>query len=88
MLLRTSQWARSQPGPGGRLLYARRGGVYRLVTEYGFGLEIPTSTTVGPGLRLRHSFGIVINPATVIGEDVLMRHGVTLGNRIARDDCR
>jgi putative colanic acid biosynthesis acetyltransferase WcaB len=85
--LRLAQLARSQPGIFGRVLYVPVGIAYRLLTEWLLGVEIPASTQIGAGLRLRHSVGIVINPATVIGEDVLLRHGVTLGNRRAKDDC-
>src|SRR5690606_8711784 len=51
------------------------------------GIELPASTSIGPGLRLRHGVGVVVNPATVIGADVMIRQHVTLGNRRTRDDC-
>lgn len=85
--LRVAQLARSRPGPAGRVLYLLVGSAYRLLTEWLLGVEIPASTRVGPGLRLRHAVGIVVNPATEIGADVLLRHGVTLGNRRTKTDC-
>lgn len=51
------------------------------------GIELPASTEVGPGLRLRHGVGIVVNPASRIGANVMIRQGVTLGNRKLPDDC-
>ncbi|MGC4110231.1 MAG: hypothetical protein QM747_07360 [Nocardioides sp.] len=85
--LRLAQFARSQPGVPGRVLYLVVGSFYRFFTEWMLGVEIPAGTTIGPGLRLRHAIGVVINPGTVIGSDVMIRHGVTLGNRRTRHDC-
>lgn len=70
-----------------RLMFLFVGGSYKIVTEGVMGIELPVSTKVGPGLRLRHGFGIVVNPASQIGANVMLRHGVTLGNRKLADDC-
>ncbi|WP_221585053.1 serine acetyltransferase [Microbacterium sp. G2-8] len=83
---RCQRW-RETPGRLGRALFLVYAVPYRLVTEGFLGIELPTSTSVGPGLRLRHGIGIVVNPHTVIGSGVMLRHGVTLGNRRERDDC-
>jgi putative colanic acid biosynthesis acetyltransferase WcaB len=85
--LRAAQFARSRRGVAGRLLYVVVGSFHRLFTEWLLGVEIPASTRIGPGVRLRHATGVVINPLTVIGNDVMIRHGVTLGNRRTRTDC-
>lgn len=85
--LRTAQLVRGRPGMAGRLGYVVVGGAYKLLSEWLLGVEIPASTQIGAGLRLRHGVGVVINPHVVIGEDVMIRHGVTLGNRHAEDDC-
>lgn len=87
MLLRVAQYVRAQPGIAARLAYVVVGGVYKLVAEWVLGVEIPASTSVGAGLRLRHGVGTVVNPHAVIGEGVLLRHGVTLGNRRTETDC-
>jgi serine acetyltransferase len=87
LLLRVAQYARARRGILGRLLYLPVGTAYKLVSEWLLGIEIPASTSVGPGLRLRHGVGIVVNPAVVIGADVMIRQNVTLGNRLAEDDC-
>ncbi|TPW76406.1 serine acetyltransferase [Schumannella soli] len=85
--LRRAQLWRSRRGPLGRLGYLVSASVYKLVAEWMLGVEIPPSTRVGAGLRLRHGIGIVVNPASVIGEGVMIRQGVTIGNRRRDDDC-
>ena len=83
---RAQRW-RAGRGPLSRLMFVIVGGSYKLCTEGLMGIELPVSTSVGPGLRLRHGFGVVVNPATRIGTGVMLRQGVTLGNRKAADDC-
>ncbi|MCI1017034.1 glycosyltransferase [Microbacterium sp. C5A9] len=83
---RAQRW-RAERGPVARLLFLLIGGSYKVVTEGFMGIELPVSTTVGPGLRLRHGVGVVVNPASRIGADVMIRQGVTLGNRKRADDC-
>jgi serine acetyltransferase len=84
---RSAQRWRQTPGRLGRAMFMVIGGSYKVATEGLLGMELPVSTSVGPGLRLRHGFGIVVNPASRIGEGVMLRHGVTLGNRKTTDDC-
>jgi putative colanic acid biosynthesis acetyltransferase WcaB len=78
---------RAERGPLARIVFLVVGGSYKLVTEGFMGIELPASTEVGPGLRLRHGVGIVVNPASRIGANVMIRQGVTLGNRKLPDDC-
>ncbi|WP_217181703.1 serine acetyltransferase [Streptomyces sp. AC495_CC817] len=84
---RSAQRWRATRGPLARLVFVVVGGSYKVVTEGFMGIELPVSTTVGPGLRLRHGVGVVINPSSRIGANVMIRQGVTLGNRKAADDC-
>lgn len=84
---RSAQRWRAGRGPLARLVFVLVGGSYKLVTEGFMGIELPVSTTVGPGLRLRHGVGVVVNPASRIGSNVMIRQGVTLGNRKLPDDC-
>lgn len=86
-LFRAAQYARTQPGPRGRLLHLVAGSAYKLLAEWVLGVELPASTHVGPGLRLRHGVGLVVNPYAVIGANVMLRHGVTIGNRTGDFDC-
>jgi serine acetyltransferase len=78
---RFTQWARSGWGPLGTVIFA----VYWIVTARILGVELPTSTRIGPGLRMPHPHGIVLNPAVRIGSDCLIRHNVTIGNTTRRD---
>lgn len=84
---RLAQRWRAGRGPVSRAIFMLVGGSYKLVTEGLMAIELPVSTRVGPGLRLRHGFGVVVNPASRIGANVMLRHGVTLGNRALADDC-
>lgn len=83
---RAQRW-RASRGPWARLMFIIVGGSYKVVTEGFMGIELPVSTPVGPGLRLRHGVGIVVNPASTIGANVMIRQGVTLGNRKTATDC-
>ncbi|WOF22640.1 serine acetyltransferase [Microbacterium betulae] len=85
--LRVCQRWRETPGRVGRAAYVLTAGGYKIATEWVLGIELPPSTRVGPGLRLRHGVGVVVNPGTTIGRGVMLRHGVTLGNRRTADDC-
>ena len=51
-----------------------------------YGIDIPPSTQVGPGLYINHPGGIVVNSGSVIGANCNLSHEVTLGqaNRGAR----
>ena len=67
---RPAPWARA-----GRLLL--RALLRRWRIRYG--IDIPPSTRVGPGLYLNHPGGIVVNSGAVIGANCNLSHGVTLG---------
>lgn len=84
---RTAQYLRSKPNPLVRVPYAVVAGIYKFSSEWILGIEIPVSTSIGPGLRIRHGIGIVLNPHAVIGSNVLIRQGVTVGNRHTLTDC-
>jgi serine acetyltransferase/glycosyltransferase involved in cell wall biosynthesis len=84
---RCAQRWRAESGPLARIAFLIVGGSYKVATEGFMGIELPVSTRVGPGLRLRHGVGIVVNPASRIGAGVMIRQGVTLGNRKSSDDC-
>lgn len=55
--------------------------IYTLVVQWIFGIELPPSTRVGPGLRLNHATGLVINKHAVIGAHCDFKHGCTIGLR-------
>jgi serine acetyltransferase len=84
---RSAQRWRAGRSPWSKFVFLLVGGSYKLFTEGFMGVELPVSTEVGPGLRLRHGVGIVVNPASRIGANVMIRQGVTLGNRRTPTDC-
>lgn len=69
-----------------RLLTAPIRVVYRVASNTVFGVEIPLSTTIGPGLTLPHHRGLTIHAATEIGRGTTLRHNVTIGVRRTGDD--
>jgi serine acetyltransferase/glycosyltransferase involved in cell wall biosynthesis len=56
---------------------------YRLMTEFGLGIELRPKTQVGSGLSIFHGTGLVVNDHAVIGKNVTLRNGVTIGHQKA-----
>lgn len=54
-----------------------------------YGLEIPASARIGPGLYLGHAYCITVNPGAVIGRNCNLHKGATIGqeNRGRRKGC-
>lgn len=59
--------------------------LYR-TTETLFGIGIPKSVRIGPGLRIWHFGNIFIHSKVVIGSNCTLRQGVTIGNRYNDDE--
>src|SRR5581483_6967980 len=53
---------------------------YKLFVEWFLGVELPWSTSIGPGLRIYHGQSIVINSKTRIGSHCIIRQSTTMGN--------
>jgi putative colanic acid biosynthesis acetyltransferase WcaB len=70
-----------------RLVALPVGILYKLVSEWLLGIEIPWRTEIGPGLRLYHGYGTVINDGCKLGCNVILRHGVTLGHLFEGGPC-
>ncbi|WP_076261528.1 serine O-acetyltransferase [Intrasporangium flavum] len=47
--------------------------------RYRLGVNLPGSTSVGPGLLIGHAGGIVVNAAARIGRNCNLSHNVTIG---------
>jgi serine O-acetyltransferase len=47
--------------------------------RYRFGIDVPASTRVGPGLYINHPGGIVVHSEAVIGRNCNLSHDVTVG---------
>jgi putative colanic acid biosynthesis acetyltransferase WcaB len=58
---------------------------YRLIVDWGMGIDIPCRVTIGREVVLYHSIGIVINERVTIGDGCIIRHGVTIGNKLEND---
>lgn len=84
---RLTRGLRSSPRRGIRMGGRVSDALYRLVSMWLLGVELPWMTDVGPRLRLHHPHGIVVNAHARIGSDVALRHGVTLGSRRSDVDC-
>lgn len=78
---------RRRTGVSARVLYLIIGGLYKFITEWILGVELPASTRVGSGLVIHHGTGLVVNPNSIIGNNVVLRHAVTIGNRGTSDAC-
>lgn len=54
-----------------------------------FGISIPYTTSIGPGLYIGHHGGIVVNDEAIIGRNCNLSHDVTIGqsNRGPRRGC-
>lgn len=52
------------------------------IVETAFGISIPKSVSIGPGLRIWHFGGIFIHAGVAIGANCTLRQGVTIGNRV------
>ena len=44
------------------------------------GIQIPSSTKIGPGLKIGHFGNIVVNPGAVIGKNFNIANGCLIGN--------
>lgn len=51
--------------------------LFRLCRKYG--LEIKTSTKIGPGFLMGHPYNITVSPMAVIGRNVNIHKGATVG---------
>jgi putative colanic acid biosynthesis acetyltransferase WcaB len=84
MLFRSAQVMRNLPQPlsiMGRLYC----GLYQIIVEWFWGVEIPWDTKVGDCLTLQHGYGLVINHDTVIGNYCVLRQSTTIGNKQLAD---
>lgn len=86
VLLRATQRFSGSGNPAMRILGVPIRLLYRLLIDWGLGIEIPWFTNVGPGLRIYHGVGTVIHGAATIGSRVTIRQSVTIGTRDGTDN--
>jgi putative colanic acid biosynthesis acetyltransferase WcaB len=63
----------------GKILFFPYVVFYRLLVEWGLGIELPWHLRIGPNLRLYHGVALVINDRTIIGSNCVLRHSTTIG---------
>lgn len=81
LAFRGAHAVRVSNNPAARILRLPVGVLYRVLIEWGLGVEIPWRTKIGPGLRVFHGVGLVINDGAVIGSNVTLRHNTTIGHK-------
>ena len=62
--------------PGSKLFYE----FCLKLCSFKFGIQIPSATRIGDGLRISHFGTIVVNPRTVIGKNFSIAEGCLIGN--------
>jgi putative colanic acid biosynthesis acetyltransferase WcaB len=81
LLFRLAARARASRSISTRLTAHFLSGIYRGYSLSVTSIDVPTRTSIGPRLIIRHGFGLVIHADAVIGADVTLRQGVTVGAR-------
>lgn len=77
-IFRFGQWSRSQYVVF-RLISDP---IYIVLSEFikiAWGIDLPRSAKIGPGLYIGHFGGIIISPAAVIGANCNISQGITIG---------
>lgn len=60
---------------------------YRMISMGAFGIDLPTSTCVGPGLAIHHGFGLVVTSGAKLGSGVVLRQSTTIGTKFDTGDA-
>ena len=55
--------------------------VYKFITDFVLGCEIPASTNIGKGLIIHHGRSTVLNKYVILGNNVTLKHNTTIGNK-------
>jgi serine O-acetyltransferase len=77
-VLRFGQWSLRQWLPL-RVLLDPIYAILDILLRMAWGIEIPRSARIGPGLYISHFGGIVISSAAVIGRNAAISQGITIG---------
>lgn len=64
---------------GSRILFPFRF-LFLKITSYITHIQIPYSTSIGPGFRIVHFGAIVVNPNAIIGKNFNISQGCLIGN--------
>ena len=60
-------------------------GIYQILVEFIFGIELPWDTEIGHNTKLIHGIALVVNHNTKIGANCILRHSTTIGNKQLKD---
>ncbi|WP_129644169.1 serine O-acetyltransferase [Peristeroidobacter agariperforans] len=78
LVLRFGQWSRSRP-KALRILLDPLYVILDFFVQALWGIEIPRTAQIGPGLYIGHYGGITVSPIAVIGRDCNLSQGITIG---------
>jgi len=81
VLFRVHQISRQSSFPASVLLSVPAAILYKVVSRFVLGIDIPTRTVIGAGLSIHHGSGLVVNADCILGQEVILRHGTTLGSK-------
>lgn len=81
LLFRVTGRLRSSRNPLARVVGVPLAALYRSYATVVTSIDLPTSTRVGPGLRIWHGYALVVHAQAVIGAGVTLRHSTTIGER-------
>lgn len=77
-IYRFGQWSRTQH-PIIRLFLDPIYIVFNEILKMLWGIELPRSAKIGPGLYIGHFGGIIISPAAIIGSNCNLSQSITIG---------
>lgn len=78
LVLRFGQWSQRRP-KALRILLDPLYVILDFFVQALWGIEIPRSAKIGPGLYIGHYGGITVSPVAVIGRDCNLSQGITIG---------
>ncbi len=78
LVLRFGQWSRRRPLPL-RIVFDPIYGILDFFINVLWGIEIPRSAKIGPGLYIGHYGGITVSSVAVIGRDCNLSQNITIG---------
>jgi serine O-acetyltransferase len=78
IVLRFGQWSKSLWLPL-RFIFDPLYLIFDFILRILWGIEIPRSAAIGPGLYISHFGGIVISGSAVIGKNAAISQGITIG---------
>jgi putative colanic acid biosynthesis acetyltransferase WcaB len=53
---------------------------YKIFVEWCLGIDVPCTTSIGPGLCIYHGHALVVNKECIIGKNCTLRQSTTIGN--------